>query len=140
MNQALFGQVVLQVLMEAGILLVLAIMHTEEQLVQHLAAELEEVYVLLQTVLPIELTILVVAAALVPATMAAAAAAAAVSMPMVHIMEVQQVEMAVSESVEMEVIPVALIPDITAAAADLAQADQAMSAVRSKTPLPITEM
>lgn len=140
MCQALLGQVVLLVLMEAEILLVLAIMHTEEQLVQLPVVELEEVYVLPPTIILIELTILVAAAALAPATTVVVAAEAAVSMPTAHIMAAQQVEVAVSERVEKEEIPVVLIPDITVAVAVLAQAVQAISAVRSKMPQQKKEM
>lgn len=111
-------------LLEVRILV--AIMETVVLPAQHLVAELEEVYVLPPTVVLIELTILVVVAALAPATTVAVAALVAVSMPTVHIMGDQQVEVAVSERVEMEGIPVVIIPDITVAVAVLVQAGQAM--------------
>ena len=116
--------VVRLVLLEVRILV--AIMETVVLPAQHLVAELEEVYVLPPTVVLIELTILVVVAALAPATTVAVAALVAVSMPTVHIMGDQQEEVAVSERVEMEGIPVVIIPDITVAVAVLVQAGQAM--------------
>ena len=120
--------------------ILVAIMETEVLPAQHLLVEVEEVYVLLRMVVLIALITLEEEAALELATTVAVEALVAVSMPTVHIMEAQQVEVAVSEKVEMEEIPVVLIPDITVAAEVLALADQVMSAVFSRMPQHLMEM
>jgi len=113
-------------------------MDMEVQRVQPLEEELE---VVLPQVLQRVQTVLIIlaeAAALVPATMAAAAEAAAPRLCLV--IKDTPVLMAVSDMAEMVEILRALPLHTLVAAAVLAQADQAMSTVRSKMPQPIMEM